>query len=256
MQVTQEGDKQILSIIAHRMPRKVWVILHILGTMYQNIVFKISENAAKGLIQKTIPTQNLPTGILTITVFDEQWKPLAERITYVNNKEYLFQPEFEVKQWGLSKRAKDQIQITIPDSLQASLSISVTDEGIDADSSGNIISHLLLTSELKGQVHNPAYYFSSDEDSVRRHLDLVMLTHGWRRFKWEDVVKGKLPKISYPRDTSFMSLSGKILGVLPAQLQGRRRYFYVCQRKRRETKNGQCCYKARWFVQRSRTDFL
>ncbi|MEJ0104628.1 MAG: hypothetical protein WDO19_19595 [Bacteroidota bacterium] len=132
---------------------------------------------------------------------------------------------------GLSKRAKDQIQITIPDSLQASLSISVTDEGIDADSSNNIISHLLLTSELKGQVYNPAYYFSNDEDSTRRHLDLVMLTHGWRRFKWNDVVQGKFPKISYPRDSSFMSLSGKILGVLPSQLRGAGDIFMFVKEK-------------------------
>jgi len=220
MQVGLQGDKRILSVYASPDVAKSAGTLHIIGTMYQNIVFKINESIDKGLLQKTIPTQSLPSGILTVTVFDEQWNPLAERITYVNNREYLFHSEFEVKQWGLSHRAKDQIQISIPDTLQASLSISITDQGIDTDSSDNIISHLLLASEIKGQVFNPAYYFSSEEDSVARHLDLVMLTHGWRRFKWEDVVKGKFPKISFPRDTAYLSLSGKVLGVIPSQLRG------------------------------------
>jgi hypothetical protein len=46
-----------------------------------------------------------------------------------------------------------------------------------------------------------------------------MLTHGWRRFAWEEIVKGKLPKIIYPRDTSFLTLSGKVYGVTPSQLR-------------------------------------
>ncbi|MEJ0104627.1 MAG: hypothetical protein WDO19_19590 [Bacteroidota bacterium] len=95
MQVIPEGDKRILSINSTADAAKSLGVITVIGTMYQNIVFKVSENAAKGLIQKTVPTQNLPTGILTITVFDEQWNPVAERITYINNKEYLFQPNLK-----------------------------------------------------------------------------------------------------------------------------------------------------------------
>jgi hypothetical protein len=236
LQVSLQGSKRILAINCTPDAAKSIGTLHIIGTMYQNTVFKLDESAEKGSIQKTIPVQSLPSGILTVTVLDGQWNPLAERITYVNNKEYLFQPEMEVKQWGLSKRAKDQIQITIPDSLVASLSVSVTDQQIDVDSSSNIISHLLLTSELRGQVYNSSYYFSSDEDSVTRHLDLVMLTHGWRRFKWEDVVKGVFPKINYPRDTSFLSLSGKVVGALPAQLRGAGDVFMFVKEKDEKVK--------------------
>ena len=111
--------------------------------------------------------------------------PLAERITYINNQEYLFNAEMNVEHWGLNKRARDEISITVPDSIAASFSVAVTDAGIDADSSDNIISHLLLTGDLKGQVYDPSYYFSNNSDSLSQQLDLVMLTHGWRRFKWD-----------------------------------------------------------------------
>ncbi|HWJ92819.1 MAG TPA: hypothetical protein VNR87_17005, partial [Flavisolibacter sp.] len=57
-------------------------------------------------------------------------------------------------------------------------------------------------------------------DSVEQHLDLVMLTNGWRRFRWADVVKGKLPSITYPKDTTYLTLSGKIFGVPKSQLSG------------------------------------
>ncbi|MGC4035990.1 MAG: hypothetical protein QM764_08505 [Chitinophagaceae bacterium] len=220
LQIGLQGTKRILNIAATPDAAKTTGNVHVIGTMFQNTVFKLNESIASGLIQKTVPVQSLPSGILTITVFDDQWNPLAERITFVNNKEYSFETQMEVKQWGLSHRAKDIIQITVPDSIAANLSISVTDGEIDRDSSSNIISHLLLSSDLKGDVYNSAYYFSSDEDSVVRHLDLVMLTHGWRRFNWDDVVKGKFPKINYARDTSFLSLSGKVIGAVPAQIRG------------------------------------
>ena len=193
--------------------------LHVLGTMYQQPVFKIAKELKAGIAQGIIPTEDLPSGILTITVFDDKWNPLAERITYINNEEYLFHPEMTVQHWGLNKRAKNEIEISVPDSLSANLSVSVTDLSIDADTANNIISHLLLTTELKGKVNNPAYYFLNNSDSISQALDLVMLTHGWRRFNWEEVVKGILPKITYPRDTTYLSISGKIYGASPVQLR-------------------------------------
>ena len=193
--------------------------LHIVGSMYQQPVFNIIKVLKDGEAEGIVPTESLPSGILTITVFDNQWRPLAERITYVNNEEYNFTPEMTVQHWGLNKRAKDIIEISVPDSLSSNLSVSVTDLGIDYDTSDNIISHLLLTSELKGKVNNPSYYFINNSDSIMQQLDLVMLTHGWRRFDWEKVVKGEFPVIKYKRDSSYLSLSGKIYGSSPTQLR-------------------------------------
>ncbi len=192
--------------------------LHIVGTMYQQPVFDITKELKDRLVEGIVPTESLPSGILTITVFDEQWRPLAERITYINNEEYSFQPVMTVQHWGLNKRARDEIAISVPDSLSANLSVSVTDLGIDYDTSDNIISHLLLAGELKGKVNNPAHYFLNSSDSIMQQLDLVMLTHGWRRFDWEKVLKGQYPVIKYPRDTAYLSLSGKIYGATPSEL--------------------------------------
>jgi hypothetical protein len=142
----------------------------------------------------------------------------------------------EVQHWGLNKRARNEVKITIPDSLTASFSVSVTDAAIGTDSSNNIISHLLLTSELKGHVYNPAYYFTSNTDSINRHLDLVMLTHGWRRFKWEEIVQGKNPKLLYAKDTGYLSLSGKVFGVMPGQIGNDANIILIIKQKDTEGK--------------------
>ncbi|MDQ6761084.1 MAG: hypothetical protein M3015_00480 [Bacteroidota bacterium] len=213
------GKNRILNVTATPEVAASLGSIHVIGTMYQHQVFQIAKEFKDGAVNGVVPTQGLPSGVLTITTFDNQWKPIAERITYINNGEFLFHPEMEVQHWGLNKRARNEIQIAVPDSLDADFSVSVTDIDIDADSSDNIISHLMLTGELKGKVYNPSYYFTNDSDTLSQQLDLVMLTHGWRRFNWDKVIKGEFPEISYPKDTAYLTLSGKVYGALPSQLR-------------------------------------
>jgi hypothetical protein len=234
LQVNIVGTKRIFVI--HASPSYNDVNgLHIIGTLYGGEVFNISRQLKDGQVEGIIPTETLPSGILTITVFDSEWRPLAERITYVNNEEYSFTPEMTVQHWGLNKRARNEIEISVPDSIAADLSVSVTDLGIETDTSDNIISHLLLTGELKGKVNNPSYYFINNSDSIMQRLDLVMLTHGWRRFDWEKVTKGQYPVIKYPADTSYLSISGKVFGATPSQLRTAGQIFLMINQKDKGT---------------------
>ncbi len=217
LRVTIAGSNRIFLVSAT--PPSSLTGVHILGTMYEHKIFALDETLENGKAEGTIPTESLPSGILTITVFDQQWRPLAERITYINNKDYLFQPEVNMVKSGLNKREKNNLQISVPDNISANLSVSVTDAKLEPDNSDNIISHLLLTGELKGKVYDPTHYFLNNSDSIAQQLDLVMLTHGWRRFDWAKVVQGKFPVIKYPKDTSYLSLSGRVIGATPEQLR-------------------------------------
>ncbi|MBQ2298614.1 MAG: hypothetical protein II278_04475, partial [Bacteroidaceae bacterium] len=50
---------------------------------------------------------------------------------------------------------------------------------------GNMRTWMLLSSEVRGYVHQPEYYFEADDEEHRRSADLLMLTQGWRRYDWE-----------------------------------------------------------------------
>ncbi len=219
LQITISGSKRGFTLQTNKAADKKFGAVYLVGTMNQFQVFKVVKDLTSGIAQGIIPVQNLPSGILTITVFDNNWNPLAERITFVNNEEYTFPAEMNVTHWGLNKRARNEIEISVPDSLYANFSVAVTDVAIDTDSSTTIISHFLLSSDLKGEIFNPSYYFTSTENTITQHLDLVMLTNGWRRFNWDKVVKGILPSIKYTRDTTYLSLSGKVYGATPVQLR-------------------------------------
>ncbi|MBO9593510.1 MAG: hypothetical protein J7599_11430 [Niabella sp.] len=193
--------------------------VHIIGTMYQHPVFSISRALKATAVSGSIPLESLPYGILTITVFDKNWKPLAERITYVdNNRAYAWPAAMEVEHWGLSHRGRNELIISLPEAAPASLSVAVTDLAIGADSSENILSGLMLTGELKGKVFNPAYYFKDSSLATQQKLDLVMLTNGWRRFNWSKLLSGELPAIRYPRDSAYITVSGKLAGIMPSSI--------------------------------------
>jgi hypothetical protein len=191
----------------------------VVATINQQVVFKAYASNDKNVIRGTIATSDFPSGVLRLTVFDQSMHPMAERLFFINNEEYKANAALEMDTVQLVQRGKNQLTVHLPDSMPATMSLAVTDGDAYYDSSQHIASQLLLSSELRGTIYNPAYYFSSDEDSVAQQLDLVMLTHGWRRFIWEDVLAGRKPQLRYARDSSYLSLEGKIEKLSEARLK-------------------------------------
>lgn len=185
--------------------------LMIIGSMNQQVAFKLPVDlTTKTKISATIPAVDFPSGVLQLTVFDQGMQPVSERIVFVNNDEYRLQADLLADSVDLTKRGKNSYEIKLSDTLPVSISVSVTDGAGSYDSSRNIFSQLLLSSELRGTIYNPAYYFSGAEDSIAHHLDLVMLTNGWRRFVWNDVLTGATPALRYTRDSLYLTIAGKI----------------------------------------------
>ncbi len=194
--------------------------VYLVGQMQQQMVYMATANVSKTqTVRGSIPVENLPAGILQLTVFSQQHQPLAERIVFVNQLEYYFITDLNMALKGVEKRRKNVVQIDVPDTILTNLSVSVTDADVNPRQKGeqDIFSQVLLTSDIKGYVHNPGYYFSSDVDSVLRHRDLVMMTHGWRRFVWKEVLAGKFPQITkLPSD--YIAINGRISGLTRSQL--------------------------------------
>jgi len=132
MQVAVIGSKRYIKLTVNNQASDNYKLLHILGTMNQHPVFKTDASLSGTLTtQKIVPVNNLPSGILTITLFDANWNAIAERITFVDNHDYKFNTSMEVQHWGLSKRARNEVDINLPDSFPGgSFSVSVKDAAI------------------------------------------------------------------------------------------------------------------------------
>jgi len=90
--------------------------------------------------------------------------------------------------------------------MLTSLSVSITDADqiVKDQDENNIISNLLLTSDLKGYIANPAQYFKDSDPATLQGLDLVMMTNGWRRFSWEKILHNFLPDVKYPYEQGLL----------------------------------------------------
>ena len=188
---------------------------YVVAQMGQRLVYSARINLSKKTsISAPIETDSLPNGVLQLTVFNAADMPIAERIVFINHGNYSFITDLHSGEKSLAKRARNTLQIDVGDDMLCNLSISVTDAGLNpvTKNEESIYSQLLMSSDLKGPIYNPAYYFSGDTDSIRQHLDLVMMTNGWRRFKWDDVLAGKWPEINNMPE-NYLSVDGKILGL-------------------------------------------
>lgn len=140
-------------------------------------------------------TDSMPSGILHFTVFNKEGAPLAERLTFVNNREYESKGNVAIIRQGTGKREENVFDISFTDPAQRSFSVAVTDPSVSSIADNdNIISSLLLTSDLRGVIHNPAWYFQPGGDSLKEQaLDNLVMTHGWVRFNWNKILAGEFP---------------------------------------------------------------
>jgi len=194
--------------------------LTIIGHMHQHLVYKARINLDDNYMSGgTIPTGQLPSGVMLLTLFDVNMIPVAERVVFVNNHDFLFSPEISIQIKGVNKRGKNSLVIDVPDTIKTNMSLAVTDVTADGEfpNDDNIISRLLLTGEIRGQVHDPYFYFSGTADSLVTMLDLVMMTHGWRRIKWDALDKGQLPVIKNP-EQDYLAMRVEVLGVDPYKI--------------------------------------
>ena len=113
-----------------------------------------------------INKKELPTGVCDLIIIDDRGAPLADRLFFVNNHDY---DDNTIKVSGskLDYEPYEMISLDfqVPDSTDV-ISISVRDRGTDDPTydTGNIMSDLLLSSELRGFIPYPDYYFESDDE--------------------------------------------------------------------------------------------
>ena len=214
LSVTTTNDKALVRVERTANNTDNFKLMNILVHMNQKLYFKATLKSPDKIVQQAaIPIDEMPTGILQFSLFTSDWIPIAERIIFVNNRQHEFTAKLTTPLISLEKRGKNVLEIFVADTAFANMSVSVTDASITAPDANSIYADLVLSSDIKGKIYNPAYYLTSDADSVTANLDLVMMTNGWRRFDWDKIKAGVLPTLKYPKETDFLKLTGKVFGM-------------------------------------------
>ncbi len=211
LKIENEKGGKLFVISRSRKEKELYSQLRVVAQQNNKIVFD-NEVAFDDFysVKGHLLTDSMPSGILHFTIFNSDGMPLAERLTFVDNKEYRSNGSVELIKQGTGARQENIFAINFPDPVQRSLSVSVTDLSISgARQKDDIISSLLLTSDLRGNINNPGWYFLTQNDSAQQGMDNLMLTHGWRRFSWKKIMDNELPVPTY-KDNYLITLSGSL----------------------------------------------
>ncbi len=126
----------------------------------------------------------MPEGVNQMTVFDSRGAIMAERLFFICPKP---DKSDSIQVTAITKRLKPcgKVELELQTKPNANLSFSAMDaKTMTNGKQGNMKTWMLLSSEVRGYIHNVDYYFEADDKEHRRNADLLMLTQGWRRYDW------------------------------------------------------------------------
>jgi hypothetical protein len=156
----------------------------------RGIIYGLTESKLDKDLKIKVPLADMPQGIAEVTLFNDKMMPVAERLVYVN-------PEKKIKIQTIltdsifQTRGKVNLKIITRDEknnpIKANLGLTVFDKIYENQSDSiNILTHIYLSTQLKGRIYNPGYYFNEKNPDREYDLDLLLITQGWRKYIWNE----------------------------------------------------------------------
>ncbi len=214
LEFTRKKNDELLFRITSNTDRYIGKTFH-LAMMHRGVAsFHVDFVLKKRTQLLKIQYSSLTAGINRFVLMDEEFVPISERLMFLPDLN-INKLAVKLKEDQFNTRSKVQLEIVdgdgIADDEFSNLSVAV----INANAFGtngvqeNILSWLLLKSELKGHIESPANFFIDDDKiNSQEKLDLLMLTQGWSKYLWntikEDNNSRGLPK------TAGVLISGKV----------------------------------------------
>ncbi|WP_316811928.1 TonB-dependent receptor plug domain-containing protein [Pedobacter heparinus] len=179
------------------------------------VKFVSTNKLNNSVFSSRIPKSRFSSGILQLTLFDQQNQPVAERLVFINHNNDVLKVTVKAARAAVSRK-KMKMEMEVQDAsgkpVFGSFSVSVTDATkvpADGYKEKTILNNLLLTSDIKGYVEQPNYYFTATDPQKVHELDNLMMTQGWRRFTWKKILAGNFPQLIYKPEDGI-HISGRV----------------------------------------------
>ncbi len=171
-----------------------------------------------------VPKAGFPTGVAQISLFNTTGEVVAERLVFINlHNELKMSVSAEKNQ--LRPFERDRVNFKISDNagkpVETSFSVSIRDAASSPSNpyADNILTNLLLSSELKGYIEDPGCYLEKNDRIHNQALDLLMLVQGWTRYSWKKMAGVDSVKIKYPIEKSLL-IDGRVLSPFKQKEKG------------------------------------
>ena len=213
MQLTEAGNGQLKITVqspGDTWSPPVWLLAHTRGSV-KAAAASILRN---GYAEFFVDMDKLGNGISHFTIFNEERQPVCERLFFKKPIQRLEltatadRPEYEPR-----KKVYIKIFAAGQDGKPAPADMSMAVYRIDSltgPDEMDISNYLWLSSDLAGGVESPAWYFTNQTAEAAEAVDNLMLTQGWRRFRWEDILRHKDPSFEFVPEYKGHIIKGKV----------------------------------------------
>jgi hypothetical protein len=194
---TQTSHPDSITLKISSSPQLTGKTLGMAMTCRGEIVDFCTIETSTGQVELTRTMSGIPEGVCRINIFDTDGTLYASRAIYHRNPA-LKTPMLEVtsdkesyapfEKVNLKFQLKDGKGTPYRDRFCLSVRDSRGQGNILAD---DLRTSLLLSSDLKGFIENPSWYFDTDAPNREQALDLLMLVQGWERYDWQTITGQK-----------------------------------------------------------------
>ncbi|MCW3090094.1 MAG: hypothetical protein JWP81_1163 [Ferruginibacter sp.] len=220
MQLERTGQEQIKVTVQTSARNAANTSAVYLFVHTRNVIKAVVSNTLQnGQAVFTLPATKPGDGISHFTIFNEARRPVCERL-YFKKPVSTLQITAKADQPNYTSRKKINIDIAAVTeagkSVAANLSMAVyrldSLNGIDGQ---DITNYLLMSADLQGNIESPGYYFNQNNSFADAAADNLMLTQGWRRFVWDDILTNKKPAFQFVPEVNGHIVNGKITALQP-----------------------------------------
>lgn len=173
-------------------------LFYIIAQNGQTICFAAQTTLKANIYSSPVTKTKFPSGVLKLTLFNDRGVALAERVVLIQRNDQLNismksdRPVYTIRDKVIMSVAANKDQKPV----EANMSVTVVDETkvpFDEANETTILTSLLLTSDLKGFIEKPNYYFTNVNEKTIADADVLMLTQGYSRFTYKDVLANIYP---------------------------------------------------------------
>lgn len=210
MTVSEEGNDHIrVNVQGTASEFGIYLVAHTRRSVKLAETATLKDGKASFLLDRN----SLGDGVSHLTIFNGARQPVCERLVFkrpsdslhivVNTDKESYATRTKVSLHVSSTGRDDKPVVT-----DCSLSVFRVDS-MQTAPAGHIGNYLWLISDLKGKIESPEYYFEHPEDE--QAMDNLMISHGWRRFRWEDVLHPSNASLAFPPEYNGAIISGRIV---------------------------------------------
>ncbi|MBN1414567.1 MAG: TonB-dependent receptor plug domain-containing protein [Bacteroidales bacterium] len=181
-----------------RVANEVIVIGQVRGRIYYQSVLNLIDGPVSVSVNKRI----FPSGIVQFMVFSGRMVPLAERLVFVSNNDLM---RINVSAYDTITDNDERLICFYLNTMNRALKpvksnlsmVVLYDNEEQMIVSDNIVSNMLLVSDLRGYIKNPIHYIQSAMAGNSEAIELLMMIHGWRKFEWSEILGNNWHKVKY-----------------------------------------------------------